>query len=61
MSGIASIGAVGAGLKALDLQNQYQVKTVQLQKNALEMQGKMAVQLIQSAVGANGTGLDIQV
>ena len=61
MSGIASIGAIGAGLKNVELQNEYQVKAVQLQKDALEMQGKMAAQLIQSAVGASGSGLDIKV
>lgn len=62
MSGISAAGGA-AGIQSLQFQAEYQAKAVALQKEAIDLQGQSALQLIQSAgvQGAGGQQLDISV
>ncbi|MBI2424642.1 MAG: hypothetical protein HYV27_17560 [Candidatus Hydrogenedentes bacterium] len=59
MAGIPSIGGIGAA----QFQAQYQAATLKLQKDAIDLQGDLALQLIASASVPTGTGqnLDLQI
>lgn len=58
MSGIPSIG----GLASLEFQAQRAAQAVKLQKEALDLQGDLAIQLIQSVADPGvGGGLDVRV
>ena len=63
MAGISATGGVSAAMSNLELQTQMSAQVASLQKDAIEMQGDMALQLIQSAATTTGVGqqLNIQV
>jgi hypothetical protein len=63
MAGIAGIGGAITGIQNLKFEAEYQARVLATQKDVMELQGKMALQLIQSsgidpAVGGN---LNIQI
>ncbi len=61
MEGISGINASG-GAMPLQFQVQYQAKVASLQKSAVEMQGDMVMQLLQSVADTQvGGQLDISV
>jgi len=62
MAGISAVGDAGS-VSNLQFQNEYQVKVAKLQKDAVDFQGDMAMQLIQSATVAapSGNTLDIKI
>ena len=50
MAGISSIAALGAGLESARLATEYQALAIRRQVDALNLQGDLALQLIESAV-----------
>ncbi|MBI2431268.1 MAG: hypothetical protein HYV26_00125 [Candidatus Hydrogenedentes bacterium] len=58
MSGLAAISSVGT---PTEIQLQYQTRVLQLQQDVLNMQGNMALQLIQSAGVPQETGQQLDV
>jgi NADH dehydrogenase FAD-containing subunit len=62
MAGIASIGG-SAGTSGVQFEAELQTRVMKLQKDAVDMQGDMALKLLESAAGATSTGqqLNIQV
>ncbi len=62
MAGVSSIAALGAGLESARLATEYQALALRKQVEALNLQGDLALQLIQSAVvtdAAVGANLDV--
>ncbi|GMV91134.1 MAG: hypothetical protein AMXMBFR82_09120 [Candidatus Hydrogenedentota bacterium] len=62
MAGVSSIAALGAGLESARLATEYQALALRKQVEALNLQGDLALQLIQSAVitdSAVGANLDV--
>ncbi len=62
MAGASSIAALGAGLESARLETEYQALALRRQVDALNLQGDLALQLIQSAVitdQAVGANLDV--
>ena len=60
MAGISGVG--GATLSAQQIELQRTVQVAKLQKDAVELQGDLALQLLQSAqVSGTGQNLNIQV
>jgi len=53
MAGISSIAALGAGLEGARLATEYEALAIQRQVDALNLQGDLALQLIESAVVAD--------
>lgn len=58
MPSISSVG--GASLSASQIQTEYSARAAKLQKDAIEQQGDLALQLINSA-SASGTGQQIDI
>lgn len=64
MAGVSSIAALGAGLESARLATEYQTLALRKQVEALNLQGDLALQLIESAVitdAAVGANLDVSV
>ena len=59
MSGISTVGQVGAALNAAATQAQYQVAALQKQQEVVRDAGAAALKLIQSAFTGTGANLDI--
>ena len=62
MTGIASVGSVGAGLSEAQFQVQYQVQVLKEQQHVAEDLGGAALKLIQTALanaGAPARDLDV--
>lgn len=62
MAGASSIAALGASLKSARLATEFQALAIRRQVDALNLQGDLAIQLIQSAVITDpsvGTNLDV--
>lgn len=55
MAGIAPVGGAPT-LTSTQLSAEYQAKTLKLAQDATELQGDLALQLIESASSADGTG-----
>jgi hypothetical protein len=60
MAGIEPVSGTGAA-NALAFATEYQARVVSLQKDAVEMQGKMSLQLIQAAVSNTQVGQQLNV
>jgi len=58
MAGIPSIGTVGS---RLEIQNEFQARVAKLQKEAIDMQGEMAIQLIESATAQQAAGRQLDI
>lgn len=64
MAGVSSIAALSAGLENARLATEIQALAIRRQVDALNLQGELAIQLIQSAVitdPAVGANLDVSV
>ena len=62
MAGISSISGIGAGIEAIRLETEFQALAIRRQVDALNLQGDLAIQLIQSAVVTDpsvGQNLDV--
>ena len=62
MAGISSISGIGAGIEAVRLETEFQALALRRQVDALNLQGDLAIQLIQSAVVTDpsvGQSLDV--
>ncbi|MCC6489516.1 MAG: hypothetical protein IT365_13265 [Candidatus Hydrogenedentes bacterium] len=62
MAGISSISGIGAGIEAIRLETEFQALALRRQVDALNLQGDLAIQLIQSAVVTDpsvGQNLDV--
>jgi hypothetical protein len=64
MAGVSSIAALSAGLESAHLATEFQALAIRRQVDALNLQGDLAILLIQSAVitdPAVGANLDVSV
>ena len=64
MAGISGIGSVGPGLQGVRLAAEFQAAGLRIQKQAIQLQGNLALQLIQSATVTDphvATKLDVSV
>lgn len=62
MAGASSISGIGAGIEAIRLQTEFQALAIRRQVDTLNLQGDLALQLIQSAVVSDpsvGQNLDV--
>ncbi len=59
MADVASINGISS-LSNLQFETQYQAQVAKLQKDAVSMQGQMALQLIQSVAGTATPVLDVK-
>ena len=60
MAGIAPTGGV-TDLSAISFAAEYQARVASLQKDAVELQGKLSLQLIQSATSNGQVGQQLDV
>jgi hypothetical protein len=64
MAGVSSIAALSAGLESARLATEFQALAIRRQVDALNLEGGLAIQLIQAAVitdAAVGSNLDVSV
>ncbi|MCC6145870.1 MAG: hypothetical protein IT368_18840 [Candidatus Hydrogenedentes bacterium] len=63
MAGIAGVAGAVSGIQSLKFEAEYQARVLATQKDVMELQGNMALQLIQSAGvdPAVGGNINIQV
>jgi hypothetical protein len=60
MAGIAPIGG-GTDISALSFSTEYQARVMSLQKDTVELQGKLSLQLIQAAASSGQVGQQLNV
>ncbi len=59
MADVSSINGI-SNLTNLQFETQYQAQVAKLQKDAVSMQGQMALQLIQSVASSTAPALDVK-
>ena len=59
---VSSIQALGAALRASEIQNAYATRVAVMQRDAIELQGQLALELLSAALPpGQGENLDVRV